>query len=162
MKECIDELLDYYGIERTDRDGIWVKTDKGAIVPFTFDTKKEKRMRDIKIINIVDDFSFEEIVNPIRVEKGSNEIIYSQENYDRNVIILDNPKYKVTMNDGEVVLLDGTNKMSAVDIINLIYTVLLEFKLGRYNGGNTPQNKNLLIVIDEPNASVDISIREWL
>lgn len=122
-------------------------------------------MRDIKIINIVDDFSFEEIVNSIRVEKGSNELllgIYSQNKYDRDVIILDEPKYKVTMNDGEVVLLERTNKMSAVNIINLIYTVILEFKLGRYNGGNTPQNKNLLIVIDEPNASVDISIREWL
>ncbi len=122
-------------------------------------------MRDIKIINIVDDFSFEEILNPIRVEKGSNELllgIYSQNKYDRDVIILDEPKYKVTVNDGEVVLLERTNKMSAVNIINLIYTVILEFKLGRYNGGNTPQNKNLLIVIDEPNASVDISIREWL
>ena len=40
MKECIDELLDYYGIERTDKEGIWVKTDKGAIVPFNFDNKK--------------------------------------------------------------------------------------------------------------------------
>ena len=122
-------------------------------------------MRDIKIINVVDDFSFEETVNPIRVEKASNELllgIYSQNKYDRDVIILDESKYKVTMNDEEIVLLEGTNKISAVNTINLIYNVLLEFKLGRYNGGNTPQNKNLLIVIDEPNASVDISIREWL
>ncbi|QBJ04170.1 hypothetical protein [Fusobacterium phage Fnu1] len=122
-------------------------------------------MRDIKIINIVDDFSFEETINPIKVEKASNELllgIYSQNKYDRDVIILDEPKYKVTMNDGDIVLLDGTHKMSVVNTVNLIYTVILEFKLGKYNGGNIPQNNNLLIVIDEPNASVDISIREWL
>lgn len=120
-------------------------------------------MRDIKIINIVDDFSFEEIINPVRIE-NSNYMLLLDIQGDKNTktIILNELKYKVTMNDGNIVLLDGTHKMSLVNTVNLIYTVILEFKLGKYNGGNTPQNNNLLIVIDEPNASVNISIREWV
>ena len=120
-------------------------------------------MRDIKIINIIDDFSFEEIMNPVRVE-NSNYMLLLDIQGDKNTktIILNESNYKVTMNDEEIVLLDRTNKMSLVNTVNLIYNVLLEFKLGKYNGGNSPQNKNLLIIIDELNASVDISIREWL
>lgn len=120
-------------------------------------------MRNIKIINIIDDFSFEEIINPVRVE-NSNYMLLLDIQGDKNTktIILNELKYKVTMNDEDIILLDSKTEMSLVNTVNLIYTVLLEFKLGRYNGGNSPQNKNLLIVIDEPNASVNISIREWL
>lgn len=120
-------------------------------------------MRNIKIINIIDDFSFEEIINPVRVE-NSNYMLLLDIQGERNTktILLNEPKYKVTMNDEDIVLLDGKKKMSIINTVNLIYNVILEFKLGRYNGGNSPQNKNLLIVINEPNASVDISIREWL
>lgn len=120
-------------------------------------------MRNIKIINIIDDFSFEEIINPVRVE-NSNYMLLLDIQGERNTktILLNELKYKVTMNDEDIVLLDGKKKMSIINTVNLIYNVILEFKLGRYNGGNSPQNKNLLIVINEPNASVDISIREWL
>lgn len=122
-----------------------------------------KEVSNIKIINIIDDFSFEEIINPVRIE-NSNYMLLLDIQGDKNTktIILNEPKYKVTMNDEDIVLLDGKKKMSIINTVNLIYNVILEFKLGRYNGGNSPQNKNLLIVIDEPNASVNISIREWL
>lgn len=120
-------------------------------------------MRDIKIINIIDDFSFEEIINPVRVENSNYMLLLDiQGEKNTKTILFNELNYKITMNDGDVVLLDRTNKMSLVNTVNLIYNVLLEFKLGKYNGGNSPQNKNLLIIIDEPNASVDISIREWL
>lgn len=46
MKDYLDELLDYYGIKRTNRKGIWIKTDKGTIIPFTFDIKKEDNMQE--------------------------------------------------------------------------------------------------------------------
>ena len=46
MKDYLDELLDYYNIERVDKEGIWVKTDEGSIVPFIFDNKKEDIMKE--------------------------------------------------------------------------------------------------------------------
>lgn len=46
MKDYLDELLDYYDIERVDKEGIWVKTDEGSIVPFIFDNKKEDIMKE--------------------------------------------------------------------------------------------------------------------
>ena len=46
MRNYLDDLLDYYSIDRTDKEGIWVKTDKGAIVPFNFDNKKEDNMKE--------------------------------------------------------------------------------------------------------------------
>lgn len=48
MKDYLDELLDYYDIERTDKEGIWVQTDEGSIVPFIFDNKKEDNMKEKK------------------------------------------------------------------------------------------------------------------
>lgn len=50
MKDYLDELLEYYDIERTDKEGIWVQTDEGSIVPFIFTNKKEDIMKEkIKI-----------------------------------------------------------------------------------------------------------------
>lgn len=45
MKDYVIDLLNYYGIERTDRKGIWVKTDEGTIIPF-INIKKENNMQE--------------------------------------------------------------------------------------------------------------------
>lgn len=78
MRNYLDELLDYYDINRTDKEGIWVKTDKGAIVPFNFDNKKEDNMKErIK----VDFYEREDNLYEWTLEILDNEYDYSKLGY---------------------------------------------------------------------------------
>lgn len=78
MRNYLDDLLDYYDINRTDKEGIWVKTDKGAIVPFNFDNKKEDNMKErIK----VDFYEREDNLYEWTLEIIDNEYDYSKLGY---------------------------------------------------------------------------------
>ena len=40
-KDYLDDLLDFYDIERTDKEGIWVKTKEGNIIPFDYNFERK-------------------------------------------------------------------------------------------------------------------------
>ena len=49
MKDYLDELLDYYDIERTDKEGIWIQTKDGNIIPFDYNKGDGKMSNKIRI-----------------------------------------------------------------------------------------------------------------